>query len=243
MEEVLTITIKAIMCGESGVGKTCIIQHMAGHDFDPKQRSTIGVDFIVRCFSPSPPSSRRYKLQLWDTCGQERFAKLVEPYFRNSQLILFVFDLSRKESFHAIEKWRDRASWVMHSKDSGTYASTHTLNARAVLIGNKTDRTQEREVSHEEAALYAHAHNMSYFETSAQTGAGIKDEFQAIVNEMDVYDQKCEVESGKHVYNTREMQMPNESETDALIILEDGLELLETRRLVHRKNVCGGDGC
>lgn len=232
--EVLTITVKAIMCGDSGVGKTCIVQRLAGQDFNPEQRSTIGVDFIVRSFS-ARPSGRCYKLQLWDTCGQERFAKLVDPYFRNSQLLLFVFDLCKRESFYAIEKWRDRASWTMHG-GHGTYGSTHTPNARAVLIGNKTDRAaKDREVSREEAALYAHAHNMSYFETSAAQQMDcvedVMEDFQAIVNDMDAYDQKYEAESGRPLYGLRrEMAAETDGcgEDASLIILEDGLQLRET---------------
>ncbi len=239
-EFLLTISIKTIICGDAGVGKTCILQRLAGNAFDPEQRSTIGVDFIVRTFC-AQPSNRQYKLQLWDTCGQERFATVTAAYYRGAQVILFVFDLCKKESFLAIEeKWRERAQWTLHrcSDDAfaGSYKSNITTEARAFLVGNKADKRDAREVSAEEATMYAHTHNMSYFETSARDNWNIRDEFQNIVNDLDQFDLRYEKEQGKPAFADRQIgqqqrqQVPEDSALLVLAELESGLDMEQAKK-------------
>ncbi len=221
MDEIESVTVKAIVCGETGVGKTCILKRLATQSYNSNEKSTIGVDFVIRTFD-SRESRRRFKLQLWDTCGAERFRSLVQSYFRGAHVLLFVFDLCKKESFEAIESyWREHASWKRN--ELGIYGSTITQGAMAFLVGNKSDREEFREVADRDAIVYAHSRGMQYFETSAKTGAHVDEEFQNIVSALDLYDKQLVVDdNGSAVFTNREF-VPLNAELHDDEDLADGL--------------------
>ena len=87
---------KIIFTGDSGVGKTSIINSIMGQKFSPEYEPSIGVDFFSKTIRYK---GRLIKLQIWDSAGQEKFRSLIPNYIRGSSLIFLVFDISRKDSF------------------------------------------------------------------------------------------------------------------------------------------------
>jgi small GTP-binding protein len=179
---IMEFLAKVVLCGNSGTGKTSIIKRISKEAFNENEKLTLGIDFIVRVFYAS---RHAVKLQIWDTAGQERFFCLVQNYFHGANVIVFVFDLCKRESFDAIEnRWRPHAYWTQ-DKVTGVYHNERSESCVAYLVGNKSDRTDYREVGEGEAILYAHSRGMKYFETSALTGLHVEDEFQNIVDALD----------------------------------------------------------
>eukprot|EP00997_Jenningsia_sp_PLL12_P007126 NODE_3732_length_737_cov_66.498547_g3139_i0.p1 GENE.NODE_3732_length_737_cov_66.498547_g3139_i0~~NODE_3732_length_737_cov_66.498547_g3139_i0.p1 ORF type:complete len:113 (+),score=16.47 NODE_3732_length_737_cov_66.498547_g3139_i0:39-377(+) len=92
---------KVILVGDSGVGKTCIVQR-AAQDLFEQSSSTIGFSFQkMQVHVDGKPVS----LQLWDTAGQERYKSIIKMYYRNTQAAIIVFDITSEESFESLKLW------------------------------------------------------------------------------------------------------------------------------------------
>lgn len=102
-----------------------------------------------------------YRLQLWDTAGQEKFRSLIPTYIRDAHCAVFVFDITRKDTFQNVDIWIE------------LFKNFKNDQAVTVLVGNKLDSNAEREVSEEEAEAKADIYSMSYCETSAKINSGI----------------------------------------------------------------------
>ena len=122
---------------------------------------------------------RAIRLQLWDTAGQERFRTLIPSYIRDSAVTLVVYDVTSRASFEAVDRWvadvrRERGDEVL-----------------VFLVGNKSDLTERREVTEEEGSGKAKALDAFFAETSAKTGARVKDLFNQVAEalaKMDPHD-------------------------------------------------------
>ena len=158
---------KFIVIGESSVGKTCIIMRYTEDRFTDSFLTTVGVDFKVKEVSVD---GQLVKLQVWDTAGQEQFHTITKSYFRGAHGILLCFDVSKLETFEKTHMWMDS----IHESASE--------NVDVVLIGNKNDISPDkRAVSFEEGSKLAEEYNIPYFETSAKTGDGISESFDALI--------------------------------------------------------------
>ena len=125
--------------------------------------STIGVDFKIKTLNID---GLRYKLQIWDTAGPERFRTITSSYYRGAHGIFIMFDLGDRDSFHNVRHW---------ISETKKHASK---NVCIILVGNKNDLTTEsnpRVVSYEEAALLATASDIPYYECSSVTGEHVTD--------------------------------------------------------------------
>ncbi|KAJ5066924.1 ras and ef-hand domain-containing protein [Anaeramoeba ignava] len=109
------------------------------------------------------------KLQIWDSAGQERFRSITRTYYRNADGIMVVFDLTNTSTFKQVSQWFSEIS---------SYAPKHT---NIILIANKSDLTDERTVSYEEAKKIADEHNCKYFEVSAKNGENLDEAFKTLV--------------------------------------------------------------
>lgn len=145
---------KLVFLGDSGVGKTSIIKQWLTKTFSQHQMPTIGTAFIKTSFRVWDEDKA---IQVWDTCGQEKFANMAPIYTRDAFAAAIIFDLSVKDSFEHLSKWINTLS-----------DSTIPI----VICGNKCD-IDEREVSTNEAIKYAMDLGTEFFETSAKTGIGI----------------------------------------------------------------------
>ncbi|XP_042680971.1 ras-related protein Rab-41 isoform X2 [Centrocercus urophasianus] len=147
------------------VGKTSLITRFMYDSFDNTYQATIGIDFLSKTMYLE---DRTIRLQLWDTAGQERFRSLIPSYIRDSAVAVIVFDITNLNSFQQTSKWID---------DVRTERGSDVI---IMLVGNKTDLADKRQVSIEEGERKARELNMMYIETSAKAGYNVKQLFRRV---------------------------------------------------------------
>ena len=160
---------KLILIGDSGVGKSCLLNRFADDVYTDSYISTIGVDFKIRTIEAD---GKICKLQIWDTAGQERFRTITSSYYRGAHGILLVFDITNPESFTNIQSWL---------KEVSNYAA-ETVNL--ILVGTKSDLEPKRKVSFSDAYEFAKQRNMEYIETSSKQSINIDTAFITLTNNL-----------------------------------------------------------
>lgn len=153
---------KVVIVGNSGTGKTSILNRYVYNKFDTLVPSTIGVEFLHKDHDDTT------KLVLWDTAGQERFQSIVSSFYKGAQAIMFVYDVSSRESFDSIIGW-----WREYKSHGNIQKSV------ALLVGNKADL--ERIVPKEEALALAVQYGMYYEEVSAFNNSNVNNAFETLV--------------------------------------------------------------
>ncbi|KZO92080.1 ras-domain-containing protein [Calocera viscosa TUFC12733] len=135
-------TIKVVIIGESGVGKTSLRNQYTTSRFSPSYRGTVGIDF--HSLTLTFPPHEACILQVWDTAGQERFAPLSRPFFRGTDAVLLVFDCTQPKSLQAL-----KSRWAEFSGVEGTEGAV------VVAVGNKLDLKRVGEgVEEDEARVF-----------------------------------------------------------------------------------------
>ncbi|XP_075967866.1 ras-related protein Rab-19-like [Anarhichas minor] len=161
---------KIILIGESNVGKTCLVQNFKSGIFSERQQNTIGVDFTVRTVDID---GRRVKMQVWDTAGQERFRTITQSYYRSAHGAIIAYDITRRPTFDSVAHWM---------KEVALYGASNVV---LVLIGNKCDLEQERQVPFEEACNLAEEKNiLAALETSAKESQNVEEAFIMMAREL-----------------------------------------------------------
>ncbi len=154
---------KIVVVGSAGVGKSALILSYVDEGYPSEYLATIGVDFR---FKHAKIENRLVKLQIWDTAGQERYRAITTSYYRGADLVVLVYDITRRESF------TDLADWV-------TAVRQREPDARFLVVGNKADLWHERTVSQEEAGEWAaRVGSVGYLEVSAKMGFRVADVFE-----------------------------------------------------------------
>jgi small GTP-binding protein len=165
-------TLKIVVVGDSGVGKTCLLLRYIKDVFTPGTPSTLGVEFMSKLIETE---KHRIQLQLWDTAGQEIFRSVTRGYYRGASGALVLFDLTNPDSLSHVARWVQDVREVARS------------DVATVLLGNKADLTADRHVTREEAERVAQENKMLYFETSALSGANVSEAIAAIVGVIESY--------------------------------------------------------
>lgn len=160
---------KVLIIGNSGVGKSCLLLRFAEDMFSDNYISTIGVDFKIRKIDLEGKS---IKLQIWDTAGQERFRTITKSYYRGSNGIVVVYDITDRESFEQIQHW-------MSEIDS--HASPDVCR---LLVGNKCDLEENRAVKTEEGESLARQYGIPFLETSAKDSKNVEEMFITMAGAM-----------------------------------------------------------
>lgn len=166
------LKIKIVVIGDSGVGKTNLIKRFLSHTFDENSKATVGVEFISKSYKIN---NHIFKIEIWDTAGEERYKSITSIYYKGSKGALIVYDITSKISFDNIGKWiteiREKTS-----KDISL-----------MLVGNKTDLKQYREVSTEQAMNKAKLIGIPIMETSALDSTNVKEAFYDLLKEIYKY--------------------------------------------------------
>jgi len=160
---------KLVLIGDSGVGKSCLLLRFADDNFTDSYISTIGVDFRFRTVTID---KKTVKLQIWDTAGQERFRTITSAYYRGADGIIMVYDVTSPESFDHVEEWLSEVD---------RYANENTAK---LLVGNKADLIEEKQVSEETAQRFADKLGISFLETSAKTATNVDAAFLTMAKEL-----------------------------------------------------------
>ena len=162
-------TFKYIVVGNAFVGKSNIIYRFVQGKFNENYKATINLDFSYKNLKIG---DKIYKVQLWDTVGQEEFQSISRGYYKSGVCALVVYDITNRESFNNV------STWVEECKNNGP--STISL----VLVGNKIDLEDKRQITYDEGEEYANQNNMLFFETSALNGSNIDKMFNDTVESI-----------------------------------------------------------
>jgi len=190
---------KLILIGNSGVGKSSILQRYMNKTFEESYKCTIGVDFLMKSIEVK---GKTVKLQLWDTAGQEKYKSMVSSYYRGANVALVVFDITSRSSFESLPLWIEN------------YYKNGPEQKNIILIGNKKDMADQRQVTQEEAEEFSETNNMIYFETSAKEGDNIDYVFNFAAEKLlEFYgSQNNELNLKRQMNKTTELQSQNFTE-------------------------------
>ena len=185
--------LKYIIVGDASVGKSNLLLRYTHGVFREEYQLTIGVEFGR---SNITINDQIFRIQIWDTAGQENFRSITRAYYKNSACALIVYDITRRASFESI------SSWIEDCKNSSP------KSIMMVLVGNKVDLEEKREITIEEGQELAEKYGLLFFETSAKTGQNVNEVFQksaeAIAkkienNYYDLDDDSCGIKKGNSV--------------------------------------------
>ena len=164
-KETFDYIIKALLLGDSNVGKTFLIGKFLDNLFSENTLNTIGLD--LKCTSIII-NNKKISLQIWDTAGQEKYKSMTTSYYRGVNIIYIVYDVTNQESFNHIKNW---------IADIDKFAK---INVMKVLVGNKIDLIDKRVISKEEGINLSKKYKIKFFETSAMLGEGVREMFENI---------------------------------------------------------------
>lgn len=159
---------KITLVGDSGVGKTSIIGRFVTGIFIEEMSSTAGLNYSQKLYEKD---GKKVNLNLWDTAGQEKFRSLGRNFYKDSYIIIIVFDITNRMSFiNAKEVWYNEIK---------NYGEKYKFLS---LVGNKSDKYEGEEVTEEEAISFAKEIDAKFFLVSAHTGDGINKMFHTLAD-------------------------------------------------------------
>eukprot|EP01060_Flectonema_neradi_P038658 TRINITY_DN818_c1_g5_i1.p1 TRINITY_DN818_c1_g5~~TRINITY_DN818_c1_g5_i1.p1 ORF type:complete len:233 (+),score=61.23 TRINITY_DN818_c1_g5_i1:71-700(+) len=167
------VLLKVIILGDSGVGKSSLMNQYVNKKFDSRYKATIGADFLTWNLQIDEVE---VTLQIWDTAGQERFQSLGTAFYRGADACLLVFDLTNQDSFTHLTSWHDE--FIVQAGGGREF----------VLVGNKNDLEDRRQVSTKTAIAWATRQGkedeegaaIPFFETSAKDNFNVDQAFLAV---------------------------------------------------------------
>lgn len=186
---------KLVFLGEQSVGKTSLITRFMYDSFDNTYQATIGIDFLSKTMYLE---DRTVRLQLWDTAGQERFRSLIPSYIRDSTVAVIVYDITNIVSFNQTNKWIDDVR------------AERGNDVIIMLVGNKTDLAEKRQVSIDEGEKKAKELNVMFIETSAKAGYNVKQLFRRVAAALPGMDTPVEPQQAPPVVNVDLTETRNE---------------------------------
>ncbi|XP_054985395.1 ras-related protein Rab-19-like [Sorex araneus] len=161
---------KVIVIGDSGVGKTCVVQTFATGVYSDDHQITFGVDIILRSLDID---GKKVKMQVWDTAGQEHFRTITRSFYHEVDAAIIAYDITRRSSIESVPDWID---------DVKMYRDTDTV---IMLIGTKSDQWEKRQVLFEEACAMAEKHgHLAALETSAKESRNINEAFELMARAL-----------------------------------------------------------
>ncbi|KAI1662976.1 ras-domain-containing protein [Daldinia decipiens] len=164
--------LKVLIIGPSGAGKSALLLRYCDDQFDPESTTaTIGIDFKMKKLAVR---GKAYRLNIFDTAGQERFRTLSTSYYRGAHGVIIVYDITSRKSFLSMEKWIDEAR------------SSASPDAVLYLVGSKLDKdaTGGRVVSFEEGKAFAESQGAGFCEVSSKTRENVRQPFVEVVDRI-----------------------------------------------------------
>ncbi|KAK8818237.1 hypothetical protein WA556_006058, partial [Blastocystis sp. ATCC 50177/Nand II] len=160
---------KIVLIGDSGVGKSSLLLRFADGAFTDSFISTIGVDFRFRTVETLDKTA---KLQIWDTAGQERFRTITSAYYHGADAVFIVYDVTDKDSFKNVEEWLQEVRKYTDNQ------------VELCIVGNKSDRVDEKEVSTVAGQDCATSIGASFYETSAKDASNVEEVFMSMAETL-----------------------------------------------------------
>ena len=171
---IISLRQKIIFVGDSGVGKTTIINRINNEEFKDLNESSVGIDYYSKNIKFR---GEELTLQIWDTAGQEKYRGLIPTYARNAVLAFIIYDISSKQSFENLTGWIDYLNSIEKMP--------------MIICGNKIDLV-DRQVSKEEGEEFAKKNNLIFFEVSAKTNENMNYMLYRSIAELPYFEGKNE---------------------------------------------------
>ena len=162
------ISVKVVLLGESGVGKTSIITQYTTKKFNPRCSTSVSAQFISKTLK-FPEFEKSIKFDIWDTVGQEKYRSLTKIFYRDAKVIVFVYDITTEYSFNQLKDY-----WYEE-----TINTTEKTPLMAV-VANKSDLYPEQKVNNKDGKEFAEKINAIFQTTSAMSDTGINTLFENI---------------------------------------------------------------
>ena len=205
-DENYEMMFKVVLVGDSFVGKTNIMSKYIKNEFHEDSKATVGVEFGSKQFTVE---GHTIQAQIWDTAGQERYKAITSAYYKGARGAFIVYDITRKQSFESVEKWVNDVTAVADK------------NITIILIGNKSDLEDQRQVTKEQGQDKANKLEIAFMETSAFSGENLEKAFNMMINE---------------VYKKCHEELLAEGDVD---IIEGGKDInLESKQNEEKKKCC-----
>lgn len=170
------LQMKIILLGDIAVGKTSIIKRLQFDSFSQLHNATLAIDFTAFTFQIDEDGSKADVL-VWDTCGSEKFRAITRSYFNDVNGIILAFDVTNKKSFQNLPSWIDDINSHVDKKND-------ELVVPIIIVGNKCDIYDDREISFQEASNWCREHGFTYMESSAKSGYNVKNIFEELTQEI-----------------------------------------------------------
>jgi len=185
---------KICIIGAASAGKTAIVERLISGEFNPDLKPTVGIEYKPFRFDIG---EYLCQLELWDTAGQEAYKAVARSYFRQAVGCVLVFDLTEQKSFDELQFWLSQ------------FRELASPNGIILLVGNKADLEDKRQVSADTAEQFAKDNLLNYIETSALNGQNILEVFQRLTKEIFdlVKSQKIFVDSTGHAVEKEEAEI------------------------------------
>ena len=187
-DENYDLIFKIVLIGDSGVGKTNILSRYINNEFSLATQSTVGVEFGSKIIKKN---GKVIKLQIWDTAGQERYKSITSAYYKGSKGAFVVYDITRKTTYDNIDKW------------IGELKTNGSEDVLIMLVGNKSDLEDKREVITEEVEKKAQEQKLAFCETSALNGKNVEYAFENLINEILKKVEKDKINEAKQLSETK----------------------------------------
>ena len=146
--------IKVILLGESSVGKTSLIKVAIGKKFNSSELTTYSANYSIKKFNYN---GKEYTFNLWDTIGQEKYRALTKMFFKDSKIIILVYDITAEKSFMELEYWYNQV--VNELGKEGYYLA---------IVGNKNDLYNQEKINKDQGKKFAQSKNGKFKLTSAK---------------------------------------------------------------------------
>ena len=162
---------KAVVSGNSNVGKTSIVRYEIHNQFEKDNKATLVFDHFSKNYKIC---DKIIRIQIWDTCGNETYEEIMKNFYRSALCIFVVFALDDEKSFFNLNKWIYDIKKINENE-----------SPIIVLIGNKKDLESERKITKEDIEKYCRKNEIdTYFETSAKTGESIHELFKEVIRKL-----------------------------------------------------------
>ena len=195
LAEEYDLMFKILLLGDSGVGKSSLLLRYTKNEFISDMRSTIGVEFALKYITID---NYQLKIQIWDTAGMERYRSITNAYYKGAKGVIVLYDICRKKSFENVDKWID------------DFKSKADDDAVIILIGNKSDLDDKREVSKEEGESKAQMNKFAFMETSAKDNNNVQKAFETLFSEIvKIYKNKNNIDLNDNKEGTKKNMKEN----------------------------------
>ena len=209
--EKYNIILKIVLIGNSGVGESNIFSRLLRDEFIENSNITIGVDFCVKSLKVE---NKIVKTQIIDTAGVEEFRSIIENYYNKASGAFVVYDITNKDSFDKIDEFIQN------------FMKRAIKNAHIIIIGNKCDLEDKRQITKEQGELKAKKYGADFMETSAFSGENIDKAFEKLIKEIykKMYEKKEKEEVKEKEIKNEENKSEGESKSKENKKIKDELE-------------------